>query len=149
VSLRPHTSALTTSTPIAVARMAQQRLTNQRSLTSGWGTSRLEGQCPTLAIGRLLSAGADGCEQRRPGRMAWAASALTTGRMRAMPVATTRIAQRLLFEQSQWLAARIAQNSQSNRNHPSAGRLTFRVCERWLDAPRWNPRYLHASVHWV
>jgi hypothetical protein len=53
-----------------------------------------------------MSAGADGYEQRRPGRMAWEASALTTGRMRAVPVATTRIAhrrisgQRLLFEQA-------------------------------------------------
>ena len=31
-----------------------------RGSRCGWGISRLEGQCPTLAIGRLMSAGADG-----------------------------------------------------------------------------------------
>src|SRR5262245_16506204 len=46
---------------------------------------------PILAIGGDATV-TDGCERRRPGRLAWAdASALTTDRRRWLPVAATRI----------------------------------------------------------
>jgi hypothetical protein len=38
----------------------RQPFNDFEALTSGWGISRLEGQCPTLAIGHLRGLNADG-----------------------------------------------------------------------------------------